>query len=423
MLIDDNAFKGIVPRVAKRSLNTGYAQTAKECDLLNGDLRALNDTLFDWSPTKAGTINSIFRYADQYWFHWLEDVDVVTTPIAGDVTDRVIFTGIAAGPKVTDNTIAVQGGGTNYPNNAYLLGIPAPPASPSVSGTPNADPALNEDRRYAETYVSAWAEEGPQSPLSAQVSVDPNVVVNLSALNTVPPGNYNITQKRIYRSVDPGDGSVASLFLVATIPVAQTTYADTVSGVTVASNGEIKSSNWDMPPTDLTGIIDLPNGVLAGVSGNQLCLSVPYQPHAWPVGQRYAVSWPIVGIGAYGSFVVITTTGLPYVVSVIDPAFVIPEKIEIEQSCVSKRGIVDMGYAVAYPTPDGLALIGMGAPNDVVTRKLLRKEDWEKYNPPSIHAYFFDGHELKVGCVYPFRINHTPGQWARGTQFHGQLLG
>ena len=109
------------------------------------------------------------------------------------------------------------------------------------------------------------------------------------------------------------------------------------------------------------------------------------------MGQRYAVSWPIVGIGAYGSFVVITTTGLPYVVSVIDPAFVIPEKIEIEQSCVSKRGIVDMGYAVAYPTPDGLALIGMGAPNDVVTRKLLRKEDWEKYNPPSIHAYFFDG--------------------------------
>ncbi len=389
MLINLETFQGLVPRKAAKKLGKFQAQIANDCNLLNGDLRAWLQNKFMWTPTKVGAINSLYRYAQAYWFHWTESgVSVVRAPIAGDVTDRVIFTGVATGPKITDNTIAIQGGGTNYPNNAYDLGIPAPTVAPTVVGTPNADPSLNESRIYVETYVSGWGEEGPPSPVSAIVDIDPDVVVNLSLLNVVPAGNYNIISKRIYRSVDSGID--ATFMLVAEIPVAQTTYADTVSGVTVASNGGLLSAEWDMPPADLTGIVELPNGSIAGFSGNELCFSVPYQPHAWPVAYRYATNWPIVGIGAFGNSLVIGTAGLPYLAIAGDPSSASVEKLETEQACVSMRGMVDMGTAVAMPTPDGLQMIGMGI-NKLVTASLMTRKEWQAYNPPSIHAYFHDG--------------------------------
>jgi len=385
MLINIATFQGLVPRNAVKKLGKFQAQVADDCNLLNGNLRAWLQTKFMWTPTKVGVINSVYRYAQLYWFHWTETgVSVVRSPIAGDVTDRVIFTGIATGPKITDNTIAVQGGGTNYPNNAYDLGIPAPALAPTAAGTPNADPGLNESRAYVETYVSGWGEEGPPSPVSNIVDIDPDVVVNLTALNAVPAGNYNIISKRLYRSVDSGTN--ATFMLVAEIPVATLTYADTVSGVTVASNGGLISADWDMPPADLSGIIDLPNGSIAGFSKNELCLSVPYQAHAWPIASRDSINWPIVGIAAFGNSILITTTGLPYIAIAGSP----PEKIETEQSCVSGRGIVDMGYAVAYPTPDGIQIIGIGV-NKLITDPLMKREEWQKYNPTSIHAYLHDG--------------------------------
>ena len=385
MLINLDSFHGLVPRKAAKKLGKFQAQIANDCNLSNGDLRAWLQNLFMWTPTKVGVINSLYRYEQAYWFHWTESgISVVRAPIAGDVTGRVIFTGVATGPKITDNTIAVQGGGTNYPNNAYDLGIPAPAVAPTVAGTPNVDPALNESRIYVETYVSAWGEEGPPSPVSLIADIDPDVVVNLSLLNTVPAGNYNIISKRIYRSVDSGVD--ATFMLVIEIPVAQTTYADTVSGVTVASNGGLISADWDMPPADLAGIVELADGSMAGFSGNELCRSVAYQPHAWPVSLRDTMNWPVVGLGVFGNNVAITTEGMPYIAMAGSP----PEKIETEQACVSRRGIVDMGTSIAYPTPDGLQLIGMGV-NKLVTDPLMKREEWQKYNPSSIHAYLHDG--------------------------------
>jgi len=388
MKVKLDSFGGLSPRTAVRLLQQNQAQVASDCDLLSGSLKPWFSPLQIMTPSKTGVIQSIYLYAALYWFHWTEVIDVVRSPIAGDVSERVIYTGVATGPKITNNTIAIQGGGTSYPNAAYDLGIPAPATAPAATGSANVDPALNESRIYVETYVSAWGEESAPSPVSAIVIADPNVAVSLSALNTVPIGNYNVISKRIYRSVDSGAG--ASFFLVAEIPVAQTTFNDAVGGVTVAANGSLLTASWDMPPANLTGIIELPNGVIAGFSGNELCFSVPYQPHAWPVAYRYATNWPIVGIGAFGNSVVVTTTGLPYMAIVSDPASVLVEKLETEQSCVAKRGIVDMGYAVAYPSPDGIMLIGMGV-NKLITEGLLTRAEWQAYNPPSIHAYLHDG--------------------------------
>ena len=62
------------------------------------------------------------------FLHWLDDVDAVKGSINGDIIERTYFTGDGV-PKMTYSPI-VETGGTDYPNNSYELGIPAPDNAP-----------------------------------------------------------------------------------------------------------------------------------------------------------------------------------------------------------------------------------------------------------------------------------------------------
>lgn len=116
---------GVQPRVSPELLPTNAAQTALNCKLFSGEIRPWNEVKSNWTPTKAGTIKSIYLFGGSFWFHWTQDVNVIRGPIAGDTTERTYYTGEGA-PKVTDNSIATSGGGTDYPINSYTLGVPSP---------------------------------------------------------------------------------------------------------------------------------------------------------------------------------------------------------------------------------------------------------------------------------------------------------
>ena len=47
----------------------------------------------------------------------------------------------------------------------------------------------------------------------------------------------------------------------------------------------------------LQGLTYISNGIMAGFAGRQVCLSVPYLPHAWPISYRYTLDEDIVGVG------------------------------------------------------------------------------------------------------------------------------
>ena len=423
MLIKIEQFNGIAPRVAKHLLPNTSAQTAQNCRLSSGAIQPWADNLFVWTPTKVGTKQTIFLYEDQYWFHWLTDVNAVRSPIANDQYARVCFTG-DGGPKMTEIGIVVQGGGTNYPNNTYNLGLPAPVAAPTVTPeaysasatyalgyeitegvtvyrcttaitVPEAFTASKweavastelESRAYVYTYVSAYGEEGPPCSASLIVTVGPSQHVALSSMSTAPTGSYNVTQKRIYRT---NTGSSATEFQrVATIAVATTTYSDTTIS---AGLGEVlPADEWDAPPADLAGLTALPNGIMAGFSGQTICLSVSYQPHAWPVAWQIPVDYDIVGLGAFGTSLLVVTKGVPYVLTGTDPSSMTLEKMEVGHACVSKRGIVDMGYSIIYPAPEGLVVAGMGQ-FVLGTAKILTKKEWSAFSPSTISAYLYDG--------------------------------
>lgn len=388
-VIKITAFNGMTPRTDPRLLEGNMAQLATNAKLQNGSIKPYKQASQVAALEKLGTIQSIYRFGQNvvgdanYWFHWTTDVNVVKGPVAADDFERTYWTGDGV-PKMTTNAIALLGG-TNYPMNSYTLGLPAPASVPtaSLSGTGTGVP---ESRVYAYTYVSALGEEGPPSPVSEIISVQTGQSVILSGMSVAPGGSYNVTSKRIYRSV-AGSGGSDYLF-VAEIPVANTTYTDSILA---ADLGEvIPSKDWIQPPSTMSGLTLMANGILAGFDKNDVCFSEPFVPHAWPSAYRLQTDYPIVGIGAFGASLFVGTTGYPYIINGVDPMGMTMTKGEFRQACVSKRSVVEMGNGVLYASPDGICAVD-GSGVNVVTKAIMTRDDWQAYKPESIIAANLDG--------------------------------
>ena len=273
-------------------------------------------------------------------------------------------------------------------------------ASNSTPGKPNALPAPSkawaavgqlsqiveaESRVYVYTYVSEYGEEGPPSDPSTLIDCDPTEPVTVTT-GSAPTGAYNITKKYIYRT---SSGSQATDYqFVAEIPVATTSYTD---GTEQVNLGEIiPSITWEPPPSDMTGLAVMANGIFAGFAGKDVCFSEAYLPHAWNSLNRLTVDSDIVGLGAFSQSIAVLTESFPYIISGVDPSAMTMVKTSLQQACISKRSIVEMGDGVIYASPDGLVMIGSGGVN-VVTAKIMSQDDWQEYNPSSIHAYMHEG--------------------------------
>lgn len=387
-------FRGVLPLSEPHLIPNNVGQTAHNCVLSSGAIRPLKGATFVSALSKVGVKRAIHLFGGQYWFHWLTDVDCVRGPIADDSAEVTYFTGDGV-PKVTDASIALTGGGSDYPINSYILGVPAPTAAPSgeVTGA-SVDPTLAEDRAYVVTFIAGIGseqQEGPPSPASAVVVVEPTQGVTVT-LPDIPAGNYNFIAKRIYRTHTPADGGPTDYYYVGTVTESVSSFSDDVEAVALGET--LQSMEYDPPPEDMHSLKLHPGGFMVGASGNNLCPSVAYQPHAYPESFKLKTDYPIVGIGIFGASILVTTTAYPYLVTGNSPDSLTMERMEVRQSNVSKRGMVDMGYATAYPSPDGLMIVGLGVAENA-TAKLLSRAQWQALSPDSLIGGFYNG--LYVG--------------------------
>lgn len=240
------------------------------------------------------------------------------------------------------------------------------------------------------TQVGNHVQEGPPSAISPLLAIGSGEPVLLSSLPTSPPsdgGQYNITGKRIYRSnVSSTAGAIFQF--VDEIPLGQSTYTDSKRFDELGE--ELPSTDWIQPPTDMTDLTVMYNGVLIGISGNQICASVPYQPHAWPATYRIAVEFTPVGLATFGENVLVTTAGKPRLIVGYEPGSLRSIPVELTQPIMSRAGLVDMGRYVAYPGDDGMVMVSSsGAAN--VTEDLFTREEWERLNPASMIGGNYDG--------------------------------
>jgi hypothetical protein len=373
-----NQFDGLVPRTEAHELADNQAQVAQNVELYAGELRAWRgsgqDVLAPAPIANVQTIYKLYNYAGvSQWLQWASDVDVALSPIVDNGDIRFYYTGDTAPRK--SNYAMIAGG------QFQDMGVPAPVAAPTLTATTSGS-GSNQTRSYVYTFVNAFGvveEESAPSP-ATQITI-PSIgsTVTVSLFDTPPAGNHNWTKIRIYRSVT--GATTASYQFVAEIPVGTPSYADSL---TVAQLGAaLDTIGWRPPPSDMTGIVNLGNGVLAGFSGNTLCFSEPFFPHAWPLAYQLTFPYRIVGLGVFGSSVVVMTTRYPYIVSGGTPGAMAEERVPILEPCVSKRSIISNENGVTYASPNGLVNIGPGT-RGLVTEGLFRRKEWQALQPQNL---------------------------------------
>jgi len=239
---------------------------------------------------------------------------------------------------------------------------------------------------YVFTYVNDIGEESGPSLPSATVLRPDGVSVTVTTPTGLASGissTYGIATKRIYRAATGNTGTVFRF--VAEIPLATAAYVDVLTDEQL---GEVlATSDWELPPDDLRGILALPNGVMAGFSKNQLCLSAKNSPHAWPLGNRLSTDTNIVGIGNVDTTVVIGTESFVYVASGTDPSAYSMNKFEVPQAASSKNSFAYLAnIGVTFAGPDGLmAVQGIGVVKNL-TDSVFTREQWQTLNPSSMRA-------------------------------------
>ncbi|MBW5800680.1 hypothetical protein [Halomonas elongata] len=364
---------------------------------------------------------NLFRYtpgdgAASFWLSWRRglDVDVARSPIANDQYERVYWTGDGP-PKMGGIDVITQGDGP-YPSSWYQLGVPAPEQAPEVrepnNRTPPDDgsvdwpPATVVETAYVVTCVSNYGEESaPSMPSSlierwddeSDVPSGGHVIVTLPPM---PSSSNNIQSMRIYRTESGG-----MYQYVADVAAGTGTFEDDVSSAELGI--ALPSAEWDMPDPKMKGLTTLPNGILAGFFGNTVAFCEAYYPHAWPVSYQLAFDDPVVGLASTSAGLVVLTTGRPSLVTGSSPAAMSQMKLDVYQSCVSKRSIVEMGGYALYASPDGLIAVG-GQQAEVVTKEVFSRDQWKALDPSSIHAYRYDGRYMAFhtnGCMA-----FTPGE-------------
>lgn len=390
-----STFAGITPRVSAEKLPEVIAQIAQNVDLHRGNIAPFRQNGIAIAlPSSQPIIQTayLWRVNDaEYWFRFQHEVEVARSPIADDENKRVYWTGDLryadeaglAYPQMSYTPIAYTGG-TDFPQNSYRLGIPAPtlPVGVSLTGS-TTKPELSDFRFYVRTYVSEVGEEGPPSPVSMSVLVGPgqSVLVSGLGLNSGDGTARNITKQRIYRT-NTGNASAAFQF-VAELAIAAADFTDSLDGDDLIEI--LPSTDWLPPPVGLRGLRLMANGVMVGFVGNEVCFSEPYLPHAWPPRYRLTVDYPVVAIGSYDTTIVVATQGRPFLITGSHPSSMSQRELDLIEPCISMRSMASMGHGCVYASRNGLVYVG-GGTAELVTQRVVTREEWAAFQPYTIRA-------------------------------------
>lgn len=362
-------FSGEIPRLVPRLLPDTAAQRAENVRLDDGGLTPVRAMRFEQAITghTTGNIKSIIKHGAD----WLAFDTVVNAAPGAVAQDRLYYTG--------DGKPKMRVSGT-----VFDLAVPGPAVAltASTSGTGTGDIA---EVLYVYTFVTDYGEESEPSPASNRINWQSGLTITLAGFAAAPAGRA-ISKQRLYR-LQQSASQGADLFFIAERTASGADWTDTIA---IDSFGEVlPSRTWNQPPDDLAGLIALPNGMMAAFSGKDLYFCEPYHPHAWPQDYVLTMSHPIVALGAFGNTIVVATTGQPEIVTGTSPDSMQQEKMELNLPCVNARGMVDLGYAVAYPSHDGLVVVDSSGPklkNDLFTRP-----QWQKTSPATYVASQFAG--------------------------------
>lgn len=395
-------FSGELPRISPNLLPSGAAQSARNVRLDDGALSPLRapsqDFVFPGYSAIVGGYQTIYKNGSD-WLGWPGNVYAAPGPVA---TDRLYVMG--------DGVPKMIVGPTTYD---LAVPFPADALTAAVTGSGTGDIIT---RVYVYTWVTALGEESEPCPASNLIDWQAGQTVTLTGFDAVPAGR-DIATIRIYRTQTGDSGT--DLYFIDEVADTTTSYADTIPDTDFAE--VLPSRNYNAPPDTLTGLIAMPNGMMAAFDSanpRRLYFCEPFLPHAWPEEYVLTTDFDIVALGAIGSSLIILTTGSPYLAQGTDPSTMQMVKILSNLACINARGVINLGQAIAYPSPEGLAVAGADGSAALATGALFNRQEWQAFSPSTICAGQLSGMyvasyntiDADNNAVTEFLIIHTEQQ-------------
>jgi len=237
---------------------------------------------------------------------------------------------------------------------------------------------------YLMTYVDDLGQESPPSAISDLYTRNAQDKLVLSSLSV--SGDANVTHKNLYRSSTSNSTTGDAFRFLAQITNATTTYTDWIRDEDLVEAITIVED----PIDGLNGLVYMPGQFFAAFKGQTVHFSRPNLGYNWPASYRLNIDTDIVWLAVSGNDLVVMTDKQPYIISGDSPGFLRQTKLMINQSCVSARGVTDIGYRVIYPSPDGLVSISNGQ-GQLITESLIQPNDWRNnYNADTALARSHD---------------------------------
>lgn len=248
------------------------------------------------------------------------------------------------------------------------------------------------------TFADATGVEGSTADTGGKVSLGRVRVSYASTPTSYTSGGtwtrqapWNVgsgAKKRIYRSLTAGNDT--NYYYVDEIDISTTTYTDTKKAAQLGET--LNTIGFAIPPGELHSIVSLPGGFFAAAVGNEIYLSEPYKPYAWPRAYALAVDHEIVGLGAWGSTLVVPTTAYGYRAIGVHPESMALGRSEATYPCMSKRSIVSSQFGVIWASDVGLVIDGPDG-GRILTASFYDRDSWQdNVIPASMISFMYDDH-------------------------------
>lgn len=368
-------FKGMTPRTHKRLLGPADAQDAVNCRTERGVLEPMPS--LGSSLGFAPGARSVFRHESLGWLSWPGDVSAVRSAVPGNGGHYYV-----AGDGYPKQGTTALGG------QLRRLGVPQPASALSVSlegGDDAGDISRTSSYRYTclVSMGGGVVHEGPPSPPTGAFDVLTGQRVRLTGFQVPAVAGVVVSGFRIYRA------SGGAWFFLREIGASLSSWTDEVSDADL-STIRLSTEGWSMPDDDARGITLLPNGIHALHRSNEVLLSPPFVPYAYPDEYRLSFQDTVVGLGHVETSIVVLTSGRPALLQGSSPASMVVQPVAFDQACVAATSITSTPYGVLYASPDGLCLVSLSAP-EVVTRGVFTVDQWRAMGPSSLLGAYFEG--------------------------------
>jgi len=316
---------------------------------------------------------------------------IVTTVAHGLTTgDYVTITGFAtAGYNLTNAQVTV----VNTTTFTYFTFGAAEGTTADGTGRVNLA-GIIDPRTYVFTYYTAWEEESVPSEPSAAVFVKEGQTVTITGLPATwtHGAGYQTTDMmvRIYRTVLGVEGT--EYFRVGEVTLGTTSFVDEFDVSLLDADTLLESLDYDQPEANMQGMLTIHNSMIVGFFGNTLCFCEPGKPHAWPIKYRQQIDSTIVGLGAFGTTLIVLTDKTPWKVDGNNPEAVSLARTDYVLPCVSKRSIVNIGFGVMWSSTGGMAVYSTTIGTDYITKNVHSWTTWpEAVTPAGVVGKYYRG--------------------------------